>query len=111
MSKDAPSRILHVPRRFSQNDWGGTEAVVTELCRYQRAQGFVPEIHTSRALNPISSENRQDIPIRRYGHCYPFLGLSKDEVHSLDLKGGICSRGPYILLCAVREMCVSIMRM
>ena len=44
-------RIVHVPRRFAQDVWGGTESVILNLCRQQSAAGFSPEIHTSRALS------------------------------------------------------------
>jgi glycosyltransferase involved in cell wall biosynthesis len=82
------SRILHVPRRFALDEWGGTESVIYNLCKQQQALGQHPEIHTSRALAPIPREVWRDIPIRRYRYCYPFLGLSEAEVHSLDKKGG-----------------------
>ena len=99
------SRVLHVPRRFSQDDWGGTEAVVTELCRYQREQGLQSEIHTSRALNATPSETWQGIPIHRYQHCYPFFGLSQEDVHSLDLKGGnVLSWALYRAMCRAKNV-------
>lgn len=87
MPKNA-TRILHTPRRFAIDEWGGTESVVLNLCREQRRQGYDPEIHTSRALAPTSRETWRDIPIRRYRYLYPFLGLSRSEKHSLDKKGG-----------------------
>lgn len=82
------SRILHIPRRFATDEWGGTESVIYNLCRQQQLEGFQPEIHTSRALAPVASEVWRDIPIRRYRYCYPFLGLSPQEIHALDKKGG-----------------------
>ncbi|MBK1882430.1 glycosyltransferase family 4 protein [Luteolibacter pohnpeiensis] len=82
------TRILHVPRRFAIDEWGGTESVIYNLCRQQQALGYQPEIHTSRALASIPSEVWKDIPIRRYRYQYPFFGLSADEIHALDKKGG-----------------------
>jgi glycosyltransferase involved in cell wall biosynthesis len=82
------SRILHIPRRFATDEWGGTESVIYNLCRQQQLAGFQPEIHTSRALAPVAREVWRDIPIRRYRYCYPFLGLSPQEIHALDKKGG-----------------------
>ncbi len=82
------SRILHVPRRFAIDEWGGTESVIYNLCKQQQAMGLQPEIHTSRALAATPREIWRDIPIRRYRYCYPFLGLSKEENHALDKKGG-----------------------
>lgn len=82
------SRILHVPRRFAIDEWGGTESVIYNLCKQQQSLGHQPEIHTSRALAATPRETWRDIPIRRYRYCYPFLGLSKQETHALDKKGG-----------------------
>ena len=47
---EAARRIIHVPRRFVFDEWGGTETVLAELVSQQRRQGWEPEIHTSRAL-------------------------------------------------------------
>jgi glycosyltransferase involved in cell wall biosynthesis len=82
------SRILHIPRRFAIDEWGGTESVIYNLCKQQLAHGYQAEIHTSRALAPIPREVWREIPIRRYRYCYPFLGLSEADVHALDKKGG-----------------------
>lgn len=80
--------IIHVPRRFALDEWGGTESVIYNLCRQQRASGWNPEIHTSRALAPVPNETWRDIPIRRYAYVYPFFGLSDAEKQALDKKGG-----------------------
>ena len=82
------SRILHIPRRFALDEWGGTESVIYNLCKQQLACGQQPEIHTSRALAPTPREVWRNIPIRRYRYCYPFLGLSTAEKLALDKKGG-----------------------
>ncbi|MFT3990856.1 MAG: glycosyltransferase family 4 protein [Luteolibacter sp.] len=82
------SRILHVPRRFATDEWGGTESVIYNLCRQQQSQGLQPEIHTSRALAPQPKEDWRGIPIRRYRYSYPFLGLTEADKHALDKKGG-----------------------
>ena len=81
-------RILHIPRRFAQSEWGGTESVVLNFCRQQQIAGLRPEIHTSRALCTRAREIWRDIPIFRYRYCYPFLGLSAAEKAALDKKGG-----------------------
>ena len=85
---DASRRIIHVPRRFVFDEWGGTETVLAELVSQQRRQGWQPEIHTSRALCRTEAETWRDVPIRRYGYCYPFFGLSDAQRHQLDKKGG-----------------------
>ena len=81
-------RIIHVPRRFTVDEWGGTETVLAELMAQQRNQGWQPEIHTSLALSRTRTETWRQIPIRRYSYCYPFFGLREDEKLRLDKKGG-----------------------
>ena len=80
--------IIHVPRRFVANEWGGTETVVLEISKQQRAAGMNPRIITSMAL----AENRHDeisgIPVDRYPHVYPFFGLSEADKAAMDKKGG-----------------------
>jgi glycosyltransferase involved in cell wall biosynthesis len=88
MNHSDANRILHIPRRFSLDEWGGTEAVITNLCEAQLAAGLRPEIHTSLALSQIKSEDFRGIPVHRYSYCYPFLGLSAGDKHQLDKKGG-----------------------
>ena len=81
-------RIIHVPRRFVLDEWGGTETVLAEMVAQQRRQGWQPEIHTSQALSRVRAELWRDVPIRRYSYCYPFFGLSAAQRHQLDKKGG-----------------------
>jgi len=88
MTAEPANRILHVPRRFSLDEWGGTEAVITNLCEAQLAAGFRPEIHTSLALARKKTEHYRNIPIHRYAYCYPFLGLNVADRLQLDKKGG-----------------------
>jgi glycosyltransferase involved in cell wall biosynthesis len=88
MTAQPNNRILHIPRRFSQEEWGGTEAVITNLCASQLELGMRPEIHTSLALSETRQEDFRGFPIFRYDYCYPFFGLSAAETHQLDKKGG-----------------------
>lgn len=100
-----PDRILHVPRRFAIDEWGGTESVVFHLCEEQRRAGLRPEIHTSRALCTTPSELWRDIPIRRHRYCYPFLGLTKSDILALDKKGGnLLSLGLFTSLLSARDV-------
>ncbi len=82
------NRIIHVPRRFTAADWGGTETVLAELLQRQRADGGQPEIHTSLALSDRRRETWQGIEIFRYPYCYPFLGLTPAQRQQMDKKGG-----------------------
>ena len=103
--KSLGKRILHVPRRFATDEWGGTESVIFNLCKQQQALGDQPEIHTSRALAPTPRELWRGIPIRRYRYCYPFLGLSPDDRLALDKKGGnLLSLDLFFHLLAARDV-------
>ncbi len=82
------SKIIHVPRRFAQEKWGGTESVILNLCRQQQKRGLSPEIHTSKALSRFEREEWNGLPIRRYGYMYPYFPLSKRDREAYDLKGG-----------------------
>ena len=82
------STIVHVPRRFVAHEWGGTETVVLEIAKQQRAAGNHPLIITSMALADRRDDEIAGIPIRRYPHTYPFFGLSAADRAAMDKKGG-----------------------
>lgn len=84
----AARRILHIPRRFVAEEWGGTETVVLEISREQQRAGWQPEILTTNALADKPTETINGIPVRRFGYFYPYLGLSAADKHALDKKGG-----------------------
>ncbi|MGL5019354.1 MAG: glycosyltransferase family 4 protein [Luteolibacter sp.] len=80
--------IIHVPRRFVANEWGGTETVVLEISKQQRAAGLNPRIITSMALADREHDDIAGIPVDRYPHVYPFFGLSAADRAAMDKKGG-----------------------
>jgi glycosyltransferase involved in cell wall biosynthesis len=81
-------RIIHVPRRFVAHEWGGTETVVLEISKQQRAAGMNPLIITSMALADRNHDVIGGIPVDRYPHVYPFFGLSAADRAAMDKKGG-----------------------
>jgi glycosyltransferase involved in cell wall biosynthesis len=83
-----PTTIVHVPRRFVAEEWGGTETVILEISRQQQRGGFSPVITTSMALATRRNESIGGIPVKRFPYCYPFFGLSTADKTSLDKKGG-----------------------
>lgn len=83
-----PRRILHVPRRFVEHEWGGTESVLANLLAAQKKAGWEPEIHTSLALSTTRSETWRGLEVRRYPYVYPFFGLSAAQTAAMDKKGG-----------------------
>ncbi len=80
--------IVHVPRRFVAHEWGGTETVILEISRQQRAAGMNPVIITSMALAERDQDQVGGITVRRYKHTYPFFGLSAADRAAMDKKGG-----------------------
>ena len=80
--------IIHVPRRFVADEWGGTETVVLEISKQQRAAGMNPRIITSMALANRRHDEIADISIDRYPHVYPFFGLTAADRAAMDKKGG-----------------------
>ena len=80
--------IIHVPRRFVADDWGGTETVILEISRQQQRAGWQPEIFTSLALAKQRHETIGGVPVKRFPYCYPFFGLSAADKAALDKKGG-----------------------
>ena len=84
----AAKKIMHVPRRFVAEEWGGTETVILEISRQQQREGWSPEIFTSMALAKQRDESIGGVPVKRYPYCYPFFGLSATDKAALDKKGG-----------------------
>ena len=88
MKKPAGRRIIHVPRRFVAQEWGGTETVILEISRQQQRAGDQPEIMTSMALADRHEEVIGGVPVKRCNYVYPFLGLSAADRAAMDKKGG-----------------------
>jgi len=84
----AAKKIIHVPRRFVAEEWGGTETVILEISRQQQQAGWQPEIFTSMALAKQREETIGGVPVKRFPYCYPFFGLSAADKAALDKKGG-----------------------
>ena len=86
--KPAAKKIIHVPRRFVAEEWGGTETVILEISRQQQRAGWQPEIYTSMALAKQRNESIGGVAVKRFPYCYPFFGLSTADKAALDKKGG-----------------------
>ncbi|MBP7125056.1 glycosyltransferase family 4 protein [Myxococcota bacterium] len=80
--------IVHVPRRFTRSHWGGTESVVLEVATRQQRQGHRVAIWCPEALADRREETIEGVEVRRFPYFYPFLGLSPEQRHAMDLKGG-----------------------
>ena len=86
--ESAAKNIIHVPRRFVAEEWGGTETVILEISRQQQRDGWSPKIFTSMALAKQRDETIGGVPVKRFPYCYPFFGLSAADRAALDKKGG-----------------------
>lgn len=85
---DAARTIVHVPRRFVAEEWGGTETVILEISRQQQQTGWDPRIVTSMALAKQRREMIGGVPVRRFPYVYPFFGLTPANKAAMDKKGG-----------------------
>ena len=81
-------KIAHIVRRFTFDEWGGTETVVWNTIKNQKRLGFQPEILATSALSREGKEIRQGIPIRRFPYFYPYFPMEKADREALDKKGG-----------------------
>ncbi|MBQ9338461.1 MAG: glycosyltransferase family 4 protein [Lentisphaeria bacterium] len=81
-------KIAHVLRRFTFEEWGGTETVVWNTILQQRARGAEPEILSTAALSVPGEEVRDGVRIRRFPYFYPHFPMTSKAGRELDKKGG-----------------------
>ena len=81
-------KIAHIVRRFSFDEWGGTESVVWNIALQQKAQGLTPEIFCTAALDKVGVEVVDGITIRRFAYIYPYWPMPRRDKLALDKKGG-----------------------
>lgn len=86
----APKRInvIHVPRRFTQSHWGGTENVVLSQAKGLKDFNVYSEVYTSKILNKRETEVIEGIKINRFSYFYPWLNLQKERIKQWDYVGG-----------------------
>lgn len=80
--------VIHVPRRFVRNEWGGTETTILETCKALNSRGHSSSIMTTTAMCDQKHEKIQGIDVHRHKYVYPFLGLSNQDKRDMDRKGG-----------------------
>ena len=88
-------RVAHILRRISFDDWGGTEQVVWNIAKAQRAAGHEVRLFATTALwngrdgaRSGSLETVEGIDIVRFKPIYPWWPMPKSLVAELDRKGG-----------------------
>lgn len=80
--------VMNIPRRFVCSEWGGTETVIKETSKQLRALGYIAEIVTTKALSKEAFEVIDNVPVKRFNYSYTRWGLSDDNKHLLDMRGG-----------------------
>ena len=85
---ERPLKVAHVLRRFTFDEWGGTETVVWHTVLQQRARGVDAEILCTAALSSPGGETRDGVTIRRFPYFYPYFPLGSEARLALDKKGG-----------------------
>ena len=113
-------KIAHVMRRLSFDDWGGTEQVVWNLAKAQKAAGHDVRIFATTALCAAPHEVVKGLEIFRYSPIYPWWPMPKHIVAELDRKGGnpfvpglgkaLCEWRPDVIHChamaRIAELCL-----
>jgi glycosyltransferase involved in cell wall biosynthesis len=80
--------VPQILRRFVADEWGGTESVVYNIAAQLEARGVRSPIITTDFLSVPGEERLGDVQVRRFKSLLPWLGLSQQARHSLQLKGG-----------------------
>ena len=86
-------KTIQIAKRFSFNEWGGTETVIWNVARKLKAEGNSVEIAATSAFDRVGTRTIEDIPIHRFRYFYPLLGLTRENRLSMDRQSG----NPYVL--------------
>lgn len=81
-------KVVHVPRRFVKDSWGGTETVILETCRQLAVKGHRAKVVCPSPLSVPGHDMIGDVQVERHGYVYPWFGLSAEARLSYDHKGG-----------------------
>ena len=81
-------KIAHVVRRFTFQEWGGTENVIWNSALTLKKLGVESEILATSALDKVGEEVRDGISVRRYPYFYPYFPLPERDRREMDKKGG-----------------------
>ncbi len=80
--------IIHIPRRYTKDEWGGTESVILHIILKQNKFGYKSVIYTSDLLSKPGQDYIYNIPVKRFHGFYPRWGLSKKSKQQLNFRGG-----------------------
>lgn len=79
--------ILQIPRRFTKQEWGGTESVILHTSQELARRGYEVRILTSDLLSVPGEEIVDGLKVCRFHGFYPRWGLSADARKQLDIRG------------------------
>ncbi len=80
--------VVHIPRRFTKTEWGGTETVIYHLVAELNKIGYDSVIYTSDLLAEAGAADVNGVRVRRFRGLYPRWGLSPGAKTQLDYRGG-----------------------
>ncbi|MGI5923894.1 MAG: glycosyltransferase family 4 protein [Lentisphaeria bacterium] len=80
--------IVHIPRRFTKTEWGGTETVIFHLVAELNKIGYDSVIYTSDLLAKAGGDDVNGVRVKRFRGFYPRWGLSRAAKTQLDYRGG-----------------------
>ncbi len=80
--------VAHVMRRFTKAKWGGTETVVHNMARHLESKGVTSPIYCTSMLDQPGKEIVDGVALTRHRYTFPWWGLSEEDRHQLELKGG-----------------------
>lgn len=81
-------KVIHIPRRYVKDVWGGTESVIQNLVKFQKKLNINPIVFTTQIFSNLKIEIINDVMVKRFSYFYPWLGLNKKSIESMDQKGG-----------------------
>jgi len=80
--------VVHIPRRFTQSHWGGTENVIVSYAQGLKKHNIHSEIYTTKILNTKKTEYIHGIKVNRFSYFYPYINLKNKIKEKLDFVGG-----------------------
>ena len=80
--------ILQIPRRFTKQEWGGTESVILHTSQELARRGYEVRILTSDLLSAPGEEVVDGLKVCRFHGFYPRRGLSAEAKKQLNIRGG-----------------------
>jgi glycosyltransferase involved in cell wall biosynthesis len=80
--------VVHIPRRFTKEEWGGTETVIYHLVAELKELGYDSVIYSSDLLSEPGDAEVNGVRVRRFRGFYPRWGLSREAKAQLDYRGG-----------------------